>query len=410
MKTPALCTAFPAVLALLALAPDARAQAPYQGFLFNWDRPTVGAGWGFVSRWGTTAETDLVRIDTDDYKDWGRNAAGQVAVRGYAAWLYDSNYATAESYALVGHAEDAARPGFPAVTSAFQIPNIPMPPGTAGNAYLVTATLTATSTIPATGDIFVGFELPAMVAPTQPYDGLWIGTIARQNPAQAGVTIWDEPGPRGQLGQGVQNDDYIAFITAGTARYGTASATSLSQLAIDVAIDGGMVGGVALAQTSQTNLTPSNAPYGTSNFLSGLHPDVNGLSLGRADEIGFGITHHTAQMPVGSPMFVLLAFGPSPIGSLPISTFGGVDPVNSAGTVCIDFTTAATFVAVSQPGFLANMGEAQLMLSLTPQTRAVIASLPSPFDFWWQAVALDATGTGAGLELRTTGCVVQHIH
>lgn len=395
--------------ALLALTAAATAQAPYQGFLFNWDRPTVGGGWGLVTRWNTSAETDLNRIDTDDYQEWGRDAAGQVAIAGFAAWLYDSNYTSAETYGFVGHAEDAANPGLPLLTPAFSLAGLPMPPGTNGNAYLVTTTLAQTVTVPATGDVFVGFDLPAMVQATQPYDGLWIATIARQNAAQPGVTIFDEPGPAGQLGQGVQNDDYIAFITGGIARYGTPSATSLSQLAIDVAIAGGMVGGVALTRTNQTSLTSSNAPYGTSNFLSGLHPDVNGTNLGRADEIGFGMTHHSGQMPVGSPVFILLAFGPSTLGSLPLTTFNGVDPVNSAGSVCIDFINAATFVAISQPGFLANMGEAQLMLTLSPQTRNVINSMPSPFDFWWQGIALDATSTGSGLELRSTGCVVQHV-
>lgn len=396
-------------LALLALTTAAAAQAPYQGFLINWDRPTVGAGWGFVSRWSTTAETDLNRIDTDDHKMWGQDSTGQVAIAGFAAWLYDSNYTSAETYAFVGHAEDPADAGKPLVTPAFQIPNLPMPPGTAGTAYLVTNTLTQTFGIPATGDVFVGFELPAMVSATQPYDGLWIGTIGRHNTAQVGVTVYDEPGPTGQLGQGVQHDDYLAFVVGGAARYGTASATSLSQLAIDVAIDGGMVGGVALTQTNQTSLTSSNAPLGTSNFLSGLHPDINGTNLGRADEIGFAVTHHVNQMPLGSPVFILLAFGPSPIGPLPINQFGGVNPTSSAGTVCIDFTTAATYLTVSQAGFLANMGEAKTMLTLSQPARNIINSLASPFDFWWQGVALDATATGPGLELRTTGCVLQHL-
>ncbi len=398
----------PGCVALFALTAAAMAQAPYQGFLFNWDRPTLGAGWGGLGRWNTSAETDLNRIDEADYKEWGRDPSGQVAVRGFAAWLFDDNYATAQTFAFVGHAEDPANPGFPLTTPAFQIPNLPMPPGTNGNVYLVTSTLPQAFGIPATGDVFVGFELPAMTVATAPYDGLWIANVSRQSSTQPGA-VWDQPGPAGQQGQGVQNDDYMAFISGGVARYGTASATSLSQMALDVAVDGGMVGGVALTQTNQANLTSSNAPLGTSNFLSGLHPDINGLNLGRADEIGFGVTHHTSQMPVGSPVFILLSFGPSPFGSLPITNFGAIDPASSAGNVCIDFTAAATFVAISQPGFLANMGEAQMMLTLSPQVRSVLAAIPAPFDFWWQGVALDATATGPGLELRTTGCVVQHL-
>lgn len=390
-----------------ALAAGAAAQtAPFQGFLFNWDRPTVGGHFDQVTRWNITAESDLNRIDTDDYREWGRDATGAVAIRGFAAWLYDSNYTTPESYSFVGHAENSANLNFPLTTAAFTIANIPMPAGTAGNAYLVNATLNAPVTVPATGDVFVGIGLPAMVSGTPPYDGLWIGQITR---TQTGLTIFDEPGPRGQVGAGIFRDDYSVFITNGVPTYGTPGPQSLSQLAVDVRIDGGMVGGVALAETNQTSLVPSNAPRGTSDFLSGLHPDLHGLNAGRADNVGFGVTHHTGQMPVGSPVFMLLAFGPSPVGSLPITSFAGIDPANSAGNVCIDFTTAATFLVFSGPGFFANTGEAQLMLSLTPQVRATLLSLAGPFDFWWQGFAVDATTTGAGFEVRTSGCVTQRV-
>lgn len=392
---------------LLALAANAQT-APLQGFLFNWDRPTIGAHFDLVTRWNTTAESDMTRVDTDDFREWGRDTTGQVKVRGFITWIYDSNYATTESYSLVGHAEDTANANFPLATAAFTVPNIPMPPGTTGNVYRVGGTLSQAVSIPGTGDVFVGIGLPAMVAPTSPYDGLWLGYIGRNDPTQAPAT-YDEPGPRGQLGAGIARDDYVVYISGGTANYGPASATSLSQLAFDVMVDGGMVGGVALTQTNQTSLTPSNAPYGTSDFLSGLHPDVNGFNAGRADNVGFGVTHHTGQMPVGSPVFILLAFGPSPVGPLALSSFGAVDPVNSAGLVCLDFTNAATFLTFSQAGIFTTMGEAQLMLTLTPQTRSILTSMASPFDFWWQGFAVDTTNTGAGFEVRATGCVLQHV-
>ena len=395
------------VLSTLAFSLGATAQnAPFQGFMFNWDRPTLGAHWDQVTRWNTTAESDLVRVDTDDHRQWARDTAGAVKIRGFAAWMYDSNYASAESYSFVGHAEDPANANFPLATAAFTIPNIPMPAGTAGNAYLVTATLNQGVTVSGAGDVFLGMGLPAMVQATQPYDGLWIGQITRTQP---GLTIVDEPGPRGQVGAGIFREDYSCFISGGVANYGVPNAQSLSQLTLDVSTDSGMVGGVALAETNQTSLTPSNAPNGTSDFLSGLHPDLQGFNPGRADNIGFGVTHHTGQMAIGSPVFILLAFGPSPLGNQPIGTFSGVDPASSAGNVCIDFTNAATFLTFSRTGFLAGMGEAQLMLTLSPQVRASIAGMPMPFDFWWQGFALDAAATGPGLEVRTTGCVLQHI-
>lgn len=394
------------LLSVLGLAAAASAQAPFYGFLFNWDRPTVGAHFDQVTRWNVTAESNMNRIDVDDYLDWGKDAAGNVVIRGFAAWLFDSNYGSAESYSFVGHAEDAASPNIPLLAPAFTVPNIPMPPGVAGNAYLVNATLNVPVNVPATGDVFVGFGLPAMVVPTQPFDGLWIGGITRTQP---NLTIFDEPGPTGQLGAGIARDDYNVAISGGVAQYAPPSNTSLSQIAVDVMIDNGGVGGVALAETVQTSLTPSNAPFGTSDFLSGLHPDINGFNPGRADNIGFGVTHHTGQMPVGSAVLIMLAFGPSPIGSVPVAQLGPFDPATSGGIVCIDFTTAASFLTLSTPGFLANMGEAQLMLPLTPQVRSAIAAQGPGFNFWWQGFAIDLGAPGPLLEVRASGCVKQHM-
>ena len=109
---------------LLALAIPAQT-APLQGFMFNWDRPTVGGHFDFVTRWNTTAESDMTRVDTDDFREWGRDSTGQVKVRGFLAWIYDSNYATTESYSLVGHAENTANANYPLTTAAFTVANIP---------------------------------------------------------------------------------------------------------------------------------------------------------------------------------------------------------------------------------------------------------------------------------------------
>jgi hypothetical protein len=390
----------------LAVATTATAQFPLQGFLFNWDRPGLTGGLSLITRWSTGAETDLTRVDHDDFRDWGIDANGQIKVRGFVTWIFDDDYGTAQSFGVVGHQEDPANLDAPLATSAFQVPGIPMPPGVNGNIYRVGATFTQSFALTGGADTFVGLELPAMTSPVQPFDGLWIGTAARSNP-QLGLTVFDEPGPRGQVGAGVARECYTAYVVNGQARYPAPNASSLQQLAIDVVIDSGMAGGVALAQTNQTTYPSSNAPLGTSNFISGLHPDVNGLNPGRADDIGFGVTHHTAQMPVGSLVFVMFALGPSPIGSLPVSTFGANSP-DSAGNVCIDFTAAATFLAFTQPGAIANMGEAQVIVALSPVARSIIASIPGSLDFWWQGFALDATSAN-GLEVRTTGCVLQHV-
>jgi hypothetical protein len=297
-------TLLPVVLGLAA--PVLAQSAPWQGFLFNWNKPALASHISQYTRFNTGAESNLNRIDRDDHKSWGENAAGNVVIRGLALWITDTNYTTAESFSFVGHAEDAANPNFPLATPAFTVANIPMPPGTAGQAFLVNGTINVDVTIPGAGDVFVGIGVPAMPGPTQPFDGLFIGTVLRGG---VGLAVFDEPGPRGQQGAvgGVARDDYVCGILNGVAQYQPASATSLSQLAIDVAINNGGIGGVALTETVQTSLLSSNAPFGTSDFLSGLHPDLNGLQPGRADNIGFGITHHVGQMPVGTPVLVQLA-------------------------------------------------------------------------------------------------------
>jgi len=391
----------------LAIATTAMAQFPVQGFLFNWDRPALTDGISLITRWNTGLESDLTRVDHDDFREWGIDGAGAIKVRGWTMWIYDDNYATAQSYAIVGHQENPANANFPLVTAAFQIANIPMPPGVNGNIYRVGGTFNQSVAMTGGADTFLGVELPAMTSATAPFDGLWLGTAARAN-ATLGLTTFDEPGPRGQVGAGIAQEGYIAYVVAGQARYPATGPSSLQQLAFDVVVDSGMVGGVALAQTNQASYVSSNAPLGTSNFLSGLHPDLNGFNAGRADDIGFGVTHHTSQMPIGSLVFVLLAFGPSPVGSVPVTALGA-SPTDSFGNVCIDFTAAASFLTFSQTGAIANMGEAQVVVTLSPVVRSVLASIPGNFDMWWQGFALDPTNTANGYEVRTTGCVLQHV-
>lgn len=401
-------TLLPIVLGLAA--PVLAQSAPWQGFLFNWNKPALASHISQYTRFNTGAESNLNRIDRDDHKSWGENAAGNVVIRGLAVWIFDTNYATAETFSFVGHAEDAANPNFPLATPAFTVAGIPMPPGTAGNAFLVNGTINVDVTIPGAGDVFVGIGVPAMPGPTQPFDGLFVGTVLRGG---VGLAVFDEPGPRGQQGAvgGVAQDDYICGILNGTPQYLPAGPTSLSQLAIDVAINNGGIGGVALTETVQTSLLSSNAPFGTSDFLSGLHPDINGLQAGRADNIGFGITHHVGQMPAGTPVLVQLALGASPAGPLQINALAGFDPVNSGGTLCIDFTAAVEFFTITAVDTLfATMATAQIMVPVPAGLRAQIAGLGAPVDFWWQAFAIDFSNPGPNLEVRASGCVVQHLN
>lgn len=412
--------------AVLCLAGSALAQFPanpLQGFIYNWDRPQIGSGISYVSRYNANACQVLCRYDRDDYREWGLNTAAtpQTQIQGGVVFIQDNNDATVEQFSLVGFNEDPANPNFPLLaTPVFNLTGIGMPP--TGNPpgprfWRLGVAFTNPSTFPTTGDIFLGVGVPALVSAANPPDGLFVGVVSVQNPA-VNPTTFDLPGPAGQFPAGsISRGTYTCYVmnTAtppGTAVYANASATSLEQPAYDWLISGGTAGGVALAQTNEATYTCSNAPAGTSDFISGLHPDLNGANAGRADNIGFAVTVHNSQVPANQPVFVLMALGPSPIGSVPITSFPAAANSASAGNVCIDFTTAATFLGILAPAGLngfTTLNEAQIIVQLSAGTRSVINSLTGPVNLWWQGFVFDGTSTGPGLEVRTTGCVIQHL-
>lgn len=396
--------------ALLAVA--ATAQNPLQGFLFNWDRPQLGDGISYVTRGTPNAEEDLNRIDADDYRGFGLDRNGQVGIQGMVVWLQDDNDATRETFGVVGYPEDPARANYPDLANQrLNIGGIQMPPTGAtpgGVAYELTFGFTQPVTFAPGTDLFLGLSLPAMPSGTPPYDGLWAGIAANDNTI-AGVTTFDLPGPRGAQGGGVFMDSYLLFVINGSPLYGTPNAVSMAQLALDVNLVGGTVGGVALARTNQTSYPSSNAPYATSNFLSGSHPDVSGFNAGRADDIGFGITAHPSQVAAGSPALVLVALGPNNLGTIPVSAIGGAGSPDSAGFVCVDLSLNSTAFVLLQPNAANNMLEGQLILPLSQQVRSIIAGRPGQVDLHWQGFVLDASAGGPPLEVRATGCAVQHL-
>jgi hypothetical protein len=397
----------------LAIAAAVPAQNfPLQGFLFNFDRPTVAAGVSYVTRFGTAAEEHLNRIDRDDYQEWGVNASGQIQIQGFMGWIQDNDDTTRESFGLVGYNEDAANPNFPALATrvlnitGIQMPPTGSPPG--GVFYEMLGTFTAPVNFARSGDVFLGVSVPALLSGTPVFDGLWTGAVS--NIPFAGVTVFDQPGPRGAPNAAIAQNTYVCYVVNNTARYVPVTATQGAEmLACDWHLGSGMAGGVALARTNQTSYPPSNAPLGTASFLSGLHPDINGLNSGRADDIGFGVTVHNAQAPLGSPVFVLMAFGPFASGPLPITSIGGTNNPETRGNICIDFTTAATFLTTTATGYLTNTGEAQIVVPLSARVRSIINGMPSPVDLWWQGFVLDATSPGPELEIRATGCAIQHL-
>lgn len=409
------------ICAALFLTGTALAQNPFQGFLYNWDRPQLASGISYVVRNGTAAHQVLCRVDRDDYREWGLNGATppMIQVQGVMLWIQDQNDTTVEQFSAVGYNEDPARANFPLLTTpVMNVQNLPMPPQMTPPGprfWRVGFNFTQPSMFNPAGDVFLGIGLPAMPSAT-PQDGLFLG-VASTNPLTP--TAVDQPGPTGQFGTGtIAQGSYACFVintvTAppGTAVYATPSATSLDHPAVDWVLSGGTVGGVALTETNQTTYVSSNSPGGTSNFISGLHPDINGSNPGRADNIGFAITAHTTQLAIGSPAFILMALGPSPIGSLGIRTFQAANNPSSFGNVCIDFTTATTFLGIlGAPGLngVNGMTETQIMIQLSPQTRAAVNTWGGALDLWWQGFAFDPTNTGPNLEIRATGCVIQHL-
>ena len=398
------------LIASALLGTSAVAQSlPMQGFLHNWDRPNLGGGITTYVRGSTGAEEVLNRIDRDDHIDWGLDANGDVGMAGFMLWILDANDATVETFNVVAYPEDPQTADYPDLPNqvldvAVQMPPTGTPPGQA--AWRLGFELTQTVPIPAGGDVFIGVSLPALVAAAPPYDGMFVGSVNNDTSTPSPYPF-DLPGPRAQPGGGVGQDSYVSYNINGTVIYPTAG--SMSQLGIDIMVDGGMVGGVALTTTNQTSFPGSAAPLGTSNFLSGLHPDI-----ARGDDIGFAVTANTSQVPAGSLTVVMMALGPSIVGSVPIGALSTqANSPDSAGNVCIDFTNPATFLGFMSPGVtpsaLPNMLESQFIVPLSPQARAIIAGMPGPFDIWWQGFVLDLSAGGPPFEVRTTGCVIQKL-
>ena len=411
MRTP-----FLACLLLASGGVSAQNQLPLQGLLYNWDRPTGGDGLSLFVRFNLPAEEDLTRIDHDDFRDWGLDSSGRIAIQGFLTWILDITDATRESFTAVGYAEDPARPDFPNVaTRIMNVGPIPMPPtgATPGQvAYRVGATFSVPVTFANGGDVFLGVAVPAAVGTTVLTDGLFIGSANSDSGAGAGA-VFDLPGPTGQVGGSVAQHSYLCYNPSTGPVYLPPSPTSLEQLAFDPFIGGGMVGGVALTTTNQTAYPSGGPGLGTSNFISGLHPDLNGSNAGRADDVGFAVTTGLGQVPAPNPVFVLLAFGPSPVGSVPLTQLlGTLAGPDTAGKVCIDFTTAATllmFLTTGQTNSLAVVAEAQINVPVTAGLRNALTALPGPIDLWWQGFAVDTTAAGPALEIRASGCVVQHL-
>lgn len=403
----------------ILLAGSASAQSVAMGFLHNWDQPTMGAGTSITHRGGVPANMAgecLNRYDNDDHKFWGLNAAGMTEVDGFSVTLQDEDDTTRELFSFVGYNEDAMLANFPDLSGpVISLGQFQMPPtqNMGPIAWRLTATFSFNGRPPAqvapNQDIFIGFTLPAFTSTTTPLDGLSIHAV-HNDPT---TTTHDIPGPTGQQGGIVFADTYVCFVQGGTPMYLPSMAGGLRENLTEILVSGGAPGGVPFTQTNQTSYPPSNAPFGTANFLSGLHPDTFDANMtGRADDLGFVVTVDTTVIPAGSPVFFILAFGPSPLGPRPINTFPGVAQ-SSQGSLAIDFITGAVlpfgFIMSTNNPSNPTEGQAVRNIPLNQSTRNIIANWVGPLDLWWQAIVLNPTVAGPPFEVRTTGVAVQHL-
>jgi hypothetical protein len=381
---------------------------------------------GFTNGWNTSfasriqaitfAADILAHVDDRDYRDWALDPADPLGVTylvdGMQFWLQDQDHRSLESFRIVAYHENPAQPDFPDPNNAWfrsgllNLPPAPqmLPwfnpfPTNTPIAWHVTITFPSGAVLPAPkGSKWFGVNLGVPATVTWPADGLSTFTTCDFTGTSANV---DKPGPRAAT---ISNGQLSCFIPTtsglptGAPVYPSPSRNNREQIFMELFARA--AGGVCVAQTNQTAYPASNAGApnstilgGTTNFLSGLNPDLhdfNAMTPARADDIGFLVRDPT--LPPNSLVFLIVALGPSPAGSLPLRTI--VSP-GSRGNVCIDFTQGTTTL-----GFTNAAGVAQFALRLTGAQRNVFRNM-APFDFWYQALVLgttDAHGTGCGIQ------------
>lgn len=364
----------------------------------------------------TIAADCLNHVDSRDYRDWMLDPADPTGTSyrftALRFVLQDQLGSTQETFHVVAYHEDPQNPDFPDPTSPWlQTGAITTPasPSPAPAAWIITITL---PNVPpaAKGDKWLGVRLLPPAAGSWPADGasLW-ATMDRAVNSTSPIAS-DQAGPRIDGMPNGQPSCYLPIVQGqptGPAVYGSGVAGSRRQLLLEVLAD--VAGGVCVTQTNQTSYPSSRAGApgtplgGTTNFFSGLHPDVydgNLSTLPRADDPGFLVTE--ATLP-NAPVFVIVALGPRPGGSAPLrALFPGALGPNTRGNLCID-PAGATFLGLADA-----TGLHQRQFPLNPAARAIIQGLSAPgapFDLWYQGFVLDVNT----LSVRATGCGIQHL-
>lgn len=389
---------------------------------------TVGftKGWttSFIDRIGANAiDADcLNHFDSRSYQDWMLDPADPTGAtykfNAVQFVIQDQSGVTPETFNVVAYNEDTANPNFPDAatpwiqTGAFTLPTSTV---TTAVAWIYTITLGTPPAAPK-GDKWIGVRLFVPTSGAWPAtDGTSLHCAFDRAATSTSTSATDLAGLRIDS---VPNNQFachipvVAGVPTGPGVYPAGSAGVRRQIRLEVTAN--VTGGVCITQTNQTTYVSSNpgntgTPLGgTTNFISGLHPDVyngNAMATPRQDDIGFLVTDVNF---VNAPVFVMLALGPNPLGSLPLASMApAVNAPGTRGNVCIDFTTAVTFL-----GFTNGTGLYQHMLTLDAGSRSIIQgmSLPlAPLEMYYQAFVLNPASAAGPLEVHATGCGIQHL-
>ncbi|MCA8950417.1 MAG: hypothetical protein KDE27_13000 [Planctomycetes bacterium] len=361
-------------LAFLALLLPATAGAQsVLGILNNTDTSFTSRGSATVPN--TNPSVSFVRLDKEAYAGWGVNPAtpGMREILGMNGVLQDQIDTTPDTYGLVVYTEDVANPNYPDVTTPVgSVGPISLPTGTSGAAaaWAINVNFTTPMLAPATGDVFLGVDMPQPLTGTWPTDGVSCHALYYVS-VTSGIN--DLPGGSHPTTSPEDNNGgwYSAVSTLPPTYTTTQRQWKLQPLVAGAA-------GVAGTITNQTSAPQSNAAPGTSSMASGLYPDAANppLNAGRADDIVS--RWYMSGAPAGTLVFFLAsfnAFGPE----IPLSTF-----VPGSGVVCLD--TAAFFQIGFSP---VTADQAFFTWTLTPAARSAVAGL----RIVHQSIGLDpATG------------------
>lgn len=398
---------------------------------------------------------DVLNVfSTRDYRHWcldNTNPLGNTKrFVGFRFVVQDQIGNTPENYTLVGYKDDPLAPGNPDVNPAgtgvwFRTGTLTTPLTSATGAFVHTITLGinppaipmnfGTSHGPTDDNLYLGIGL---VAGNWPTDGLGIHMAFDFNAGNTGTNALDVVGPRILTRLVAPQSNYVCTVatsgipnplpTGQVPSYPGTIGTRGGYRQMNLEILALTTGGVTVTQTNQIRYSSSNplatpsttaaVPLGgTTNMLSGLHPDVNDASAtvpppagapARADDIGFLITERNRP---NSLVIVRLAFGPlvggfNPDGSLPIQFIPGFNAATSTGNVCVDLADPSAFTLIN---FTDANGRCQQMFNLGPAGSPARLFLQSygALDLHWQGFVTNLAVNPS--EVKATGCAVVHL-